>query len=314
MDYLPYEYQHRYSESMITAADHTRETTLCLYESDGAVANITLNNPAKLNVLGDALMDDLFSCLKRALVDSAIKVVVVKGAGRAFSAGLDMSEGTDHGEIGSPISPDRMPSVSQYWGFERRRCGMWDDLARYPKPIIGKIHGYCLGAAFLLARTFDQLVMEKTVKVGVRGFSEFPTGLYDSGFWPNDSHKWRGKSYEAETLTPNDWLEAGLISDCVAADQLDARVKELISRMEVVGFDEVIRRKQQFRNLELAGGLMRSWRAHQGWHVGVQWVHWRDGETNFYREKREGGFKQFLAKRQADSFGHLKTMKKGGAV
>lgn len=302
MDFAPYEYRHSYSESFITAADHTRPTPFCLYEAKDGVAYVTLDNPEKLNALGDDLMDDLFSCLKRALLDPAVEVVVLAGNGRAFSSGLNLSVGTDVGEIGSPINPDRAPSVSQYWGFERRRCVVWDDVARFPKPTIARVHGYCLGAAFLLARACDAIVADRAAKLGVRGFHEFPTGLYEGGFWPVDSQIFRCNSYDNEAVNAEEWQRAGLVSDCVPGEQLDERVAELVAKLRSTGLAAAMRAKQEVRQLELSGGLRRAFRAHQGGHVAIQWVRWRGGETNFYREKREGGFQAFLSRRRADTF------------
>ncbi len=300
MNFLPYAYRHRYSESLITSADHQRDTPFCLYENkSNGIANVTLNHPEKLNALGDDLMDDLFSCLKRALLDDSVTVIVLAGNGRAFSAGLDLAVGTDVGEIGSPINPDRTPSVSQYWGFERRRCIVWDDIARFPKPIIARIHGYCLGAAFLLAQSCDQIVAAESTTLGVRGFHEFPTGLYDAGFWPVQSEIFRGNSYENDAITADDWLRAGLISDCVKDDQLDQRVRELTEQFSAAGLESSVRNKQVIRDLQLEGGLREALRAHEAGHIGIQWVRWREGETNLYREKRRGGFQAFLAQRRA---------------
>ena len=66
--------------------------TLVRYEVSGPVAHVTLNRPEKLNALSYALVDELRDAVQRASGDDAVKVFVMKGAGRAFSAGYDLSE------------------------------------------------------------------------------------------------------------------------------------------------------------------------------------------------------------------------------
>src|SRR5690242_11182693 len=65
---------------------------LIRYEVSGPVAHLTLNRPDKLNALSHALVDELRDAVRNASADEAVKVLVVKGAGRAFSAGYDLSE------------------------------------------------------------------------------------------------------------------------------------------------------------------------------------------------------------------------------
>src|SRR3954447_66725 len=73
-------------------------TDLVTYARRGAAGWITLNRPDKLNAMSHALVDELADVLRRAEADDDARVVVVTGAGRAFSAGYDMAE-----EVGEEI-------------------------------------------------------------------------------------------------------------------------------------------------------------------------------------------------------------------
>jgi enoyl-CoA hydratase/carnithine racemase len=64
-----------------------------LYERDGAVATLTLSRPERLNAIVPELIDDLEAALDRAEADDAIRVVRLRGAGRAFCVGYDAPEG-----------------------------------------------------------------------------------------------------------------------------------------------------------------------------------------------------------------------------
>ena len=62
-----------------------------IYETDGAVATVTLNRPERLNAMNRELIDAAVATLERAASDAAIRVLILTGAGRGFCAGADMS-------------------------------------------------------------------------------------------------------------------------------------------------------------------------------------------------------------------------------
>src|SRR5436190_5474208 len=78
---------------------------LVLYEVDGRVATVTLNRPEKLNAITPELQGELLRALEQAAGDSAVHVAVVRGAGRAFSAGYDVTSG---GMAASGVPADRI--------------------------------------------------------------------------------------------------------------------------------------------------------------------------------------------------------------
>ncbi|MBJ7333689.1 MAG: enoyl-CoA hydratase/isomerase family protein, partial [Thermoleophilia bacterium] len=71
---------------------------LVLYERRGPSAWITLNRPSKLNAMTYALVDQFEAALDRAETDGEVRVVVVRGAGRAFCAGYDLEQEANEGE------------------------------------------------------------------------------------------------------------------------------------------------------------------------------------------------------------------------
>lgn len=91
-----------------------------LYEKKGYKAYITLNKPAKLNALENKMYSDILACLKQAEFDDEVRVVIMKGAGRCFSAGFDLTAETN--VTTTPIQERR--------GFENAsnacRWTMWD--------------------------------------------------------------------------------------------------------------------------------------------------------------------------------------------
>jgi len=75
-----------------------------LYEKSGSIATITLNKPAKLNILGGSMLGDYVGALSEANRDREVKAVILRGAGRAFCAGFDFSQTGRPGQAGSTIS------------------------------------------------------------------------------------------------------------------------------------------------------------------------------------------------------------------
>src|SRR5438874_12228040 len=67
-----------------------------LYDSSGAVATITLNRPEQLNTIVPPMPDELESAVRRATLAQEVKVIVLRGAGRAFCAGFDFGAGFHH--------------------------------------------------------------------------------------------------------------------------------------------------------------------------------------------------------------------------
>ena len=71
-----------------------------LYDTDGAIATITLNRPQSLNTIVPPMPDELEAAVHQAVADRAVKVIVLRGAGRAFCAGFDFGQGFHHWDEG----------------------------------------------------------------------------------------------------------------------------------------------------------------------------------------------------------------------
>ena len=134
-----------------------------LYERDGAVATLTLSRPERLNAIVPELIDDLEAALDRAEADAAIRVVRLRGAGRAFCAGYDIEWGAEAmeeaeaGEPWDPIADHRMMSR-----FVRAYMRLW----RSPCPVIAQVHGFCVGGGTDFALCSDLIVCAEDCRIG----------------------------------------------------------------------------------------------------------------------------------------------------
>ena len=130
-----------------------------LYEKQRNGLLITLNRPEAMNALSQGLRNEIDAALEEARLDPDIRAVVITGAGRAFSAGADIGGGGGGGETewAWPYGIPEGASLTEHYGDwrDRDRSNIESQLYRweYPKPIIGAISGWCLGAGSWLALT-----------------------------------------------------------------------------------------------------------------------------------------------------------------
>ena len=189
-----------------------------LYEKQGAVAYVTLNRPEKLNALSDDLQAEVRDALEDAgWTDDAIRVIVLKASGRAFSAGFDIT-----------ISA-RVNAVERRAKFLKGKTfsasGWWDVFWNNPKPIIAQIHGFCIAGGLATATFCDLRICSEDAKFGA---PEIRTGgPYIPAVWP-----WViGMSKARELLYTGNLIDAAeakhldLVNEVVPIEELDAAVE-----------------------------------------------------------------------------------------
>ena len=127
-----------------------------LYEARGPIAVLTLNRPDKLNAINHQMVVDLGRAMEEAESDPGILAVVLRGAGRAFSAGFDL-------EVGNEAPEDRIASL---------RAELEEDfeiIMRFwdcPKPTVAAVHTYCLGSAMEMAVACDVTIAAEGCRFG----------------------------------------------------------------------------------------------------------------------------------------------------
>jgi enoyl-CoA hydratase len=131
-------------------------STPVLYECKGPLAFLTLNRPGKLNAIDAAMAVELMAAMDRAEADPQVRVIVLQGAGRAFSAGFDLLD-----EAGSSAGDEAgvRAEIQRDYDLIMR---LWDS----PKPTITAVHGYCLGGAFELALASDLTIASDDCRLG----------------------------------------------------------------------------------------------------------------------------------------------------
>lgn len=125
------------------------------YVAADGVARITLNRPDKRNAITGEMMSSLREALQRASHDSAIRILLIRGAGKDFCAGLDLSEVLKNAE-----------NADAAFASARRLGDLYIAMRRHPKPIIAAVQGRALGGGAGIATASDLIVATESAYFG----------------------------------------------------------------------------------------------------------------------------------------------------
>lgn len=244
-----------------------------LYSTEGAIAKVTLNRPEQLNTIVPPMPDEIEAAIGLAERDPDVKVIILRGAGRAFCAGYDFGGGFQH------------------WGESMMTDGRWDpgkDFAmvsaretaptqkfmaiwRSSKPVIAQVHGWCVGGASDYALCADLVIASEDAVIGTP-YSRM-WGAYLSGMWMYrlsfSKAKWH--SLTGRPLSGAQAAQIELINEAVPFDRLEARVAEIAGELARIPLSQLRAQKlivnQAYENMGLAStqllggildGLMRN--------------------------------------------------------
>jgi enoyl-CoA hydratase len=147
-----------------------------ILEKKDRIGTLTLNRPEKLNALSPGLLGEFSQALDQIAADDDIKVVIIRGAGRAFSTGYDLS-----GSGGTGNQPSTAYTIDKDRSTLQRMVERWLRLRDLPKPVIAMVHGYCLAGATQLCICSDMIFIAENARVG---FPSIPAGAgYVSAMW-----------------------------------------------------------------------------------------------------------------------------------
>jgi enoyl-CoA hydratase len=134
-----------------------------LYDAAEGVATLTLNRPERRNAITPELIADFRAALARAQDDGDVRVVRLRGAGRAFCAGYDIGWGStsmQEAEAGGPWDP--IADYETMRGFVDAYMALW----RSPKPVVAQVHGYCIAGGTDFALCSDLIVCAEDCRIG----------------------------------------------------------------------------------------------------------------------------------------------------
>ncbi|PWE33066.1 enoyl-CoA hydratase [Maritimibacter sp. 55A14] len=195
---------------------------ILLRDDAGHVRTLTMNAPASLNALSDAMLDALQSEFDALAQDRSIRAVVLRGNGKAFCAGHDLKEMT-----AARQSPDG--GRAAFKALFDKCARMMTTIPALPQPVIAQVHGIATAAGCQLVASCDMAVAAEGTRFGVNGVN---IGLFCSTPMVALSRNiHRKKAFEM--LTTGGFIEAveaerqGLINRAVAPDMLESEAREL---------------------------------------------------------------------------------------
>ncbi len=197
--------------------------TLAIEREPNGLVLCTLNRPQSLNAMNPKLVDELHLFLDRLHDDTAARVVVLRGAGRAFCAGLDLKENTGAGTARN--------SVSARLRGQHKIAELVIKMRRVAQPFIALVHGAASGGGFALALASDIRIAGESARMNA-AFIRIGLGACDIGasyFLPRIV----GASVAAELLLTGGFIEApralatGLVSRVVPDAELDKAGREM---------------------------------------------------------------------------------------
>ena len=218
-----------------------------LVDIDGPVATITLNRPDKLNAINDDLLSDFEAALEELNPGDHVRVIRVRGAGRAFCSGYDLtrypaptgqSNGASAPAPGSPASQWGESSVSQDREKLRLRIERWLKIWNYRKPLIAQVHGVCYSGALDLTGACDIVFSGEDGRFGhpASRVNGLPVTL---GMLPLriGSSATKEFLFTGDTWTAADAHRLGMVDHVVPNDRLDNDVLEFCARIALLPLD-----------------------------------------------------------------------------
>ena len=206
-----------------------------IYEKNDRIATITLNRPEKFNTIKPPMPEEIEKALAEANADQEVRVIILKGAGKAFCAGFDFSDGLEHfkgwgGQIGNESwdpGNDMIMVTNPFTAPVPKFMSIW----RSPKPVIARVHGWCVGGGSDMALLADVIIASEDARFGTpyaRVWGCYLTGLW---FYRLGLTKTKLLALTGDSIDGKEAERIGLINKAVPVEKLEDEVQYWAQRM-----------------------------------------------------------------------------------
>jgi enoyl-CoA hydratase len=185
----------------------------------GFKAYLILNRPEKLNAVTTEIYQKIKTLLEEVDTDPEVRVLIIKGNGRAFSAGWDISA-TEHNDLES----------ARYINENLCNANRWK-IWNFTKPVIAQIHGYCFGGACELILPCDYVYAANNCLIGEPEiqFGDAPCFLMIP--WLVNNRKAKELLLTGEKINGTEAEKIGLITRAFPPEQLEEEVEKLANKL-----------------------------------------------------------------------------------
>jgi enoyl-CoA hydratase len=264
------------------------------YEVDGRVARITLDRPQRGNGITMDMPRELSAAVEQANLDPEIHVIALSGAGKGFCGGYDLVE---YAETQPPNHDPSRPwdPVTDYQFMSRNVRGFMS-LFHSDKPVVCKVHGFCVAGGTDMALCSDLLVIADDARIGYPPARVW--GVPTTALWAHRIGDQRAKRllFTGDLISGAQALEWGLAIEAPPAAELDERFEALLRRIANIPVNQLVMMKMLVNQALYAQGLQAT-QVLGTLFDGVA-RHTREGYA-FQARAAEVGFKEAVAERDA---------------
>ena len=250
------------------------EPPAVLYEVGDRIARITLDRPERGNAITFALVRELAACVERADLDPAVHVLLLAGNGPGFCGGYDLVESAEGmgrtaaapevRPAGSPLDssvvaanhdPDRTWDAMVDFAMMSRNVRGFMSLFHCGKPVVCKVHGFCVAGGTDMALCSDLLVIAAEAKIGYPPARVW--GSPTTALWAHRVGVQRAKRllFTGDSLSGVEALEWGLAIEAPPSDRLDERTEILLARIAQMPVNQLMMMKLLINQSLYAQGL-----------------------------------------------------------
>ena len=243
------------------------------YERDGRIARVTLNRPERGNAITLEMPRELAECVEQANLDPEVHVIALAGNGTGFCGGYDLASAEGMESIGSGESqaPSGSPIDLMTIAKNHDPNATWDPVVDYQfmsrnvrgfmslfhseKPVLCKVHGYCVAGGTDMALCSDLLVIEDEAKIGYPPARVW--GVPTTAIWAFRIGPARAKRLllTGDSLSGREAVEWGLASECAPAAELDAAFEALLERVARLPVNQLVMHKLLVNQALYAQGM-----------------------------------------------------------
>ena len=224
-----------------------------LYEVDGHVARITLNRPERGNGITLDMPRELADCVERANLDPAVHAIALAGAGKGFCGGYDLVESAERELPNHDPSEPWDPVLD--WQMMSRNLRGFMSLFHSDKPVLCKVHGFCVAGGSDMALCADLLVIAEDARIGYPPARVW--GVPTSALWAARVGEQRAKRllFTGDLIDGRTALDWGLAIEAPPAAELDERFEALLERVALTPVNQLVMMKLLLNQALYAQGL-----------------------------------------------------------